>query len=119
MLLHELGHDALHRNEATQMGGFKEFNIFDMRNNRMEYEANLFASQVSLPDDAFLELVAVLLLRQQAVVRLVGIRDEYLAADFDLSVIAPFVIDKVVGGAAARGLDARKLTVLSIGIFDL
>lgn len=57
MLLHELGHDALHRNEATQMGGFKEFNIFDMRNNRMEYEANLFASQVSLPDDVFLELV--------------------------------------------------------------
>ena len=57
VLLHELGHDALHRNEATQMGGFKEFNIFDMKNNRMEYEANLFASQVSLPDDAFLELV--------------------------------------------------------------
>lgn len=48
---------------------FKIYNIFAeqlsvpffqlrvMRNNRMEYEANLFASQVSLPDDAFLELV--------------------------------------------------------------
>ena len=31
VLLHELGHDSLHREEATQVGGFKEFNIFDMR----------------------------------------------------------------------------------------
>lgn len=56
VLLHELGHDALHRNEATQIGGFKEFNIFDMRDNRMEYEANVFASQIALPDDDFIEL---------------------------------------------------------------
>lgn len=64
------------------------------------------------------ELVPVLLLRQQAVVRLVGVRDERLRADFDLSVIAPLVVNKVVGGTAARGLDARELTVFSIGIFD-
>lgn len=56
VLLHELGHDALHRNEATQIGGFKEFNIFDMRDNRMEYEANVFASQIALADDDFVEL---------------------------------------------------------------
>ena len=56
VLLHELGHDSLHRDEATKVGGFKEFNIFDMRDNRMEYEANVFASQVALPDDDFLEL---------------------------------------------------------------
>ena len=42
VLLHELGHDALHREEATKVGGFKEFEIFNMRDNRMEYEANLF-----------------------------------------------------------------------------
>ena len=56
VLLHELGHDALHREEATKVGGFKEFEIFNMRDNRMEYEANLFAAQISLPDDDFLEL---------------------------------------------------------------
>ena len=28
VLLHELGHDALHREEATKVGGFKEFEIF-------------------------------------------------------------------------------------------
>ena len=44
VLLHELGHDALHREEATKVGGFKEFEIFNMRDNRMEYEANLFAT---------------------------------------------------------------------------
>ena len=31
VLLHELGHDTLHRDEATRTGGFKEFNIFDIR----------------------------------------------------------------------------------------
>lgn len=29
VLLHELGHDALHREEATKVGGFKEFEILD------------------------------------------------------------------------------------------
>ena len=56
VLLHELGHDTLHREEATRTGGFEEFNIFEMQDNRMEYEANFFASQVALPDADFLEL---------------------------------------------------------------
>ena len=56
VLLHELGHDSLHRNEATKAGGFKEFNIFDIQDSRMEYEANIFATQIALPDDDFLEL---------------------------------------------------------------
>ena len=56
VLLHEIGHDIFHRKEATRAGGFKEFEIFDMTNNRMEYEANLFAAQVSLDDKDFLEL---------------------------------------------------------------
>ncbi len=56
VLLHELGHDSLHRDEATKAGGFQEFNIFDIRDSRMEYEANIFATQIALPDDDFLEL---------------------------------------------------------------
>ena len=56
VLLHELGHDTLHRDEAAKVGGFEEFNIFDMRDCRMEFEANVFASQIALPDDDFLEL---------------------------------------------------------------
>ena len=47
----------LHRKEAVKAGGFKEFNIFDMRDNRMEYEANVFAAQASLPDDTILEYI--------------------------------------------------------------
>lgn len=57
VLLHEIGHDALHKDEAVAAGGFKEFNIFDMRESRMEYEANIFASQISLPDDEILEYI--------------------------------------------------------------
>lgn len=52
---HELGHHLLHREEAIQAGGFQEFNLFDMRENRMEYEANLFAAQLMLPDDEIKE----------------------------------------------------------------
>ena len=52
VLLHEIGHDQLHRKQA---GAFQEFNLFDMATNQMEYEANLFAAQVALPDDAVLD----------------------------------------------------------------
>jgi Predicted Zn peptidase len=55
-MLHEIGHDILHQSEAIAAGGFKEFNIFNMQDIRMEYEANIFASQVALDDDEFLEL---------------------------------------------------------------
>ena len=51
VIAHELGHHFLHRKEATQGGGFREFKIFDMALNRMEYEANIFAAQLILPDD--------------------------------------------------------------------
>jgi len=57
VLLHEIGHDQLHREEAGLNGGFQEFNIFNMRGISMEYEANLFAAQVSLPDEEILELL--------------------------------------------------------------
>ena len=57
VLLHEIGHDTLHRKESVAAGGFQEFNIFDMRDRRMEYEANVFAAQVSLPDDEVLDYI--------------------------------------------------------------
>lgn len=57
VLLHEIGHDVLHRREAVRAGGFQEFNIFDMSNRQMEYEANIFAAQVSLPDEDVLEYI--------------------------------------------------------------
>lgn len=57
VLWHEIGHDQFHRNEAVATGGFKEFNIFDMQESRMEFEANIFASQGSLSDDEVLELI--------------------------------------------------------------
>ena len=55
VLLHELGHHALHRREAQI---FQEFSLFaDMTVSRMEYEANLFAAEVSLPDDEILDYI--------------------------------------------------------------
>lgn len=57
VLLHEIGHDVLYRKEAVKAGGFKEFNIFNMQESRMEYEANVFVSQVSLVDEEILEYI--------------------------------------------------------------
>lgn len=57
VLLHEIGHDILHRHEAVSAGGFQEFNIFDMSNRQMEYAANIFAAQVSLPDEDVVEYI--------------------------------------------------------------
>lgn len=54
VLLHEIGHDVLHRKEAET---FQEFNIFDVQGSRMEYEANSFAAEVSLPDEEILEYI--------------------------------------------------------------
>lgn len=36
VLLHEIGHAVLHRNEAKL---FSDLNLFHMKNDRMEYEA--------------------------------------------------------------------------------
>ena len=54
VLLHEIGHDQLHRRLADE---FQEFQIFDMRGNVMEYEANLFAAQIALPDEEILDYI--------------------------------------------------------------
>ena len=57
VLFHEIGHHVMHRREAVQRGGFREFTIFDMQSSRMEYEANVFAAQMMLPDDEVLEYI--------------------------------------------------------------
>ena len=57
VLLYEKWHDMLHREQAVRAGGFQEFNIFDMSDRRMEYEANIFAAQISLPDEEILEYI--------------------------------------------------------------
>lgn len=54
VLLHEIGHDVLHRKEAET---FQEFNISEVRISRMEMEANRFAAEVSLPDEDVLEYI--------------------------------------------------------------
>ena len=56
VLLHEIGHHVLHR-KMTDARVFQEFNIFNMRENRMEYEANIFAAQISLPDEEVLAYI--------------------------------------------------------------
>lgn len=57
VMFHEIGHHLQHREQAIALGGFHEFVIFDMHDNLMEYEANMFAAQISLPDDDILELI--------------------------------------------------------------
>ena len=54
VILHEIGHHLLHREMAN---AFHETNLFDMSCHNMEYEANLFAAQVMLPDNETIEYI--------------------------------------------------------------
>lgn len=54
VLLHEIGHDQLHRYRAEI---FQEFTLFDMAGSVMEFEANLFAAHIMLPDDDVLRYI--------------------------------------------------------------
>lgn len=47
----------MHRKEAAKVGGFKEFEVFNMTKSNLEYEANVFAAQLLLPDDEVKEMV--------------------------------------------------------------
>jgi len=51
---HELGHDQLHRNLAET--GCFEFVLYDM-DTRPEYEANIFAAELLLPEQEVLEYI--------------------------------------------------------------
>jgi Zn-dependent peptidase ImmA (M78 family) len=51
---HELGHDILHQDLAKKIC-LQEFILYDMRS-RPEYEANLFASEILLPDEKIFTL---------------------------------------------------------------
>lgn len=57
ILTHELGHFLLHLDELGTSPFLVENNIFNKNTNRQEFEANLFASQILLPDDEILEYV--------------------------------------------------------------
>ena len=54
VIWHEIGHDQLHRKDMLI---FQEFNLFDMKDSRLEYEANLFAAQLGLDDSETLDLI--------------------------------------------------------------
>jgi Zn-dependent peptidase ImmA (M78 family) len=54
---HELGHDQLHR-ELVDDKWLQEFMIYNM-NSRPEYEANVFAAELLLPDEDILDLIGL------------------------------------------------------------
>ena len=57
VIAHELGHHILHKDELKKTPSLQEFNLFDMTTSRIEYEANVFAAQMMLPDDEITEYI--------------------------------------------------------------
>lgn len=55
ILAHELGHAVLHRARA-RVRAFHDFSLYD-NSTRLEYEANLFAAELLLDDQAVFELL--------------------------------------------------------------
>ena len=54
VIAHEMGHDQLHRELAT-LGQLNAFSLYDM-SSRPEMEANTFAANLLIPDEALLSL---------------------------------------------------------------
>ncbi len=52
---HEIGHDQLHR-EFAKGDGLQEFMIYQMTSRR-EYEANIVAASILLPDDEIIDYI--------------------------------------------------------------
>ncbi|MBQ7338867.1 MAG: ImmA/IrrE family metallo-endopeptidase [Clostridia bacterium] len=52
---HEIGHDRLHR-DAAKDSGLSEIMLYNMAS-RMEYEANMVAAAILLPDEDVLECI--------------------------------------------------------------
>ena len=52
---HEIGHDQLHR-ELAMNSGLAEYTLYDMQT-RAEYEANIVAAEILLPDEEVLEYI--------------------------------------------------------------
>ncbi len=52
---HELGHAMLHR-DRSGVNAFHDFSFFDSID-RLEYEANIFAAELLLPDDEVLKIL--------------------------------------------------------------
>lgn len=57
VLMHEIGHDRLHRDKADDCVGFAEYDIFDMLDHSMEYEANVFAAQFLISDEELYDCI--------------------------------------------------------------
>ena len=57
VIYHELGHDRLHQAQLAENGAFKEFHLFNIALDRMEYESNIFAAQISITDNDILDLI--------------------------------------------------------------
>lgn len=55
IVAHELGHAVLH-SDFLEAGGFHDFALYD-DSSHLEYEANMFASELLLPDDEVLEIL--------------------------------------------------------------
>jgi Predicted Zn peptidase len=56
VIAHEMGHDALHKKQASGGTSFNEFVLFDMIN-QTEYEANAFAAHLLIDDVELFELM--------------------------------------------------------------
>ena len=90
---HEIGHDQLHRNAASD--GFQEFMLYDM-NCRREYEANMVAAAILLPTEEVLSYIYEF-----------GFDAEQIAQTMcsDINLVALKVADLRNSGHDLRGLD--------------
>ena len=84
VLAHELGHCCLHSGSSS--AAFHEVTLFDTTDQK-EYEANVFASELLLSDEAVLEVLNDDMFRKQAAANSVHRERWYFSAWLDTSMV--------------------------------
>lgn len=87
--------NQLHRKEAKT---FHEFSLFDMTTNTMEYEANLFAAHIMLPDNEVIEYIK----QGYSVAQIAGMMNS------DINLVALKAVDLSTRGLNLRVPEHRK-----------
>lgn len=84
VLAHELGHHLLHRNLADGSFLMTDYGLF-LKENRLEYEANVFACHFLIPDEAVQELMTGTLLDLPSAAARLGVPPELLELKLSLT----------------------------------
>ena len=98
--IHEIAHVLLHREYLAAPDALMNLELFDM-SSRIEYEANLFAAQIALPDEEILRVIAREIKKRRESAEIYAANDRPELAETELAEVA--VLEEPALPSARKG----------------